>query len=107
MRIVLEVDLLQCTALSKVNSVDTISQNVTKWSNWTLRRDCKKPDGSTKHNAKPAETILSDSESDNGVFTASSESSLDHRWLIDSGATSHMTHSRELLVNYRELEKLE
>ena len=29
MRIVLEVDLLQCTALSKVNSVDAISQNVT------------------------------------------------------------------------------
>ena len=35
------------------------------------------------------------------------QSSLDHRWLIDSGATSHMTHSRELLVNYRELEKPE
>ena len=29
MRIVLEVDLLQCPALSKVNSVDAISQNVT------------------------------------------------------------------------------
>ena len=41
-----------------------------------LRRDGKKPDGSTKHNAKhnakPAETNSSDSESDNGVFTASS-----------------------------------
>ena len=52
----------------------------------------------TKHNAKPAEEIFSDTEED-GVFAASSGSSTTstEEWLIDSGATSHMTHSREFV----------
>ena len=50
-----------------------------------------------------------DSENENeafedGVFcTGSPDSSSHSKWLIDSGATSHMTHSRELMLNYNEL----
>ena len=62
----------------------------------------------TKHNAKPAKesaTVDSDTdESYNSVFTASSNQLPSEQWLIDSGATSHMTYSRELLHYYRKFD---
>ena len=43
-----------------------------------------------------------DAESDEGAFGASSQSSGLDDWIVDSGASSHMTQSRELLVEYKE-----
>lgn len=77
-----------------------------------LRRDCpnnkegyhKKSD----HKAKPAEEKSSDKEPDgDGAFVASAKSSGMERWLIDSGASSHMTHERKLLTDYQKFEKPE
>ena len=60
----------------------------------------------TKHNTKPAEEIFTDTAEEDGVFAASLGSSTTSReeWLIDSGATSHMTHSREFLCHYQKFE---
>ena len=77
-----------------------------------FRRDCPEnnPNGSKPvHKAKIAEEKYSDSDSD-GVFAAS-VGSMDTpwmgKWLVDSGASSHMTREKELLSNYREFEKPE
>ena len=65
-----------------------------------------------KHTAKSAEELgrnttrtidgveESDDYDDEGVFAVMSSSSAKDEWLIDSGATSHMTHSEESLRNY-------
>ena len=44
------------------------------------------------------------SQEPEGVFTASAGSSMTEKWIIDSGATSHMTHSKELFYHYRKFE---
>ena len=55
------------------------------------------------HKAKTTEEECSDLDSD-GVFAAS-VGSVDSpqmgEWLVDSGATSHMTREKELLTDYR------
>ena len=64
-------------------------------------RPKRKEEKLTKHNAKPAkESATVDSDTDESYFTASSNQSPSEQWLIDSGATSHMTYSRELLHRY-------
>lgn len=61
------------------------------------------------HKAKAAERNHPDSDSD-GAFAASVLSmhqSHMEQWLVDSGASSHMTRQKELLVDYVEFEKPE
>ena len=72
-----------------------------------FRRDCPKnlkqePNHKPKHIAKHAEEDSTDEEPE-GIFAAT-DSSVIGEWLIDSGATSHMTHSKELLYHYRKFE---
>ena len=59
------------------------------------------------HKAKTAEGNHSDSE---GAFAASVsyiQRSQSEQWLVDSGASSHMTRQKELLIDYVEFEKPE
>ena len=44
------------------------------------------------------------SQESEGVFTALADSTVTEEWIIDSGATSHMTHSKELLYQYCKFE---
>ena len=44
------------------------------------------------------------SQESEGVFTALADSSVTEEWIIDSGATSHTTHSKELLYQYCKFE---
>ena len=71
-------------------------------------RDC--PSQESKHKAKPTctESHL-DAETDEfeGAFGVSSQSLNSEDWIIDSGASSHMTQSRQLLVDYEECDKLQ
>ena len=68
-----------------------------------IRRFCpalKKANVRPLHKAKTAEGNHSDSE---GAFAASVNSlrhSQSEQWLVDSGASSHMTRQKELLMNY-------
>ncbi len=78
-----------------------------------VRRNCprKKRLGSPglAHRVKIAEEESSVSDSD-GVFTVtvgSVDSPRMGRWLVDSGASRHMTREKELLTDYREFEKPE
>lgn len=63
------------------------------------------------HRAKTVEEQQSDSDSEGAeVFTASVGSEGTPRmgkWLVDSGASSHMTREKELLIDYWEYEKPE
>ena len=76
-----------------------------------IRRDCPEKRGfpAVGHNAKAAEEEHS-SESDSegvGAFAASTgsvKSARMDRWLVDSGASSHMTREKKLLTSYREFE---
>ena len=80
------------------------------WSNRTLslRLPQKQEHGcKPKHNVKLAEEILSGTDAEGEVFMASPDSFMSDKWLIDSGATSHMTRSKELLFNYHKFEKRE
>ena len=74
-----------------------------------FRRNC--PRRKPKHKAKPVAEKESDSDSDSsGAFAASlikQPSDSTAKWLVDSGASSHMTSKKEWLVNYREFEKPE
>ena len=63
----------------------------------------------SKHKAKSACMVSqgeshSDTESDETVFGASSQSHNPQDWIVDSGASSHMTKMKELLVNYAEFD---
>ena len=76
------------------------------------RRDCPRNHGCTKfpkskHRAKPAwmETRDGSHTDAEGAFGASSQSSGLDDWIVDSGASSIMTWSRELLVEYKEFNK--
>ena len=80
-----------------------------------IRRNCprrKNQESRTKqpHKAKPAtEEKQTNSDSDDvGVFAASAGStnrSQMGRWLVDSGASSHMTCQKELLTDYKQFDK--
>eukprot|EP00731_Ephydatia_muelleri_P034359 Em0056g18a len=52
-----------------------------------------------KHIAKPVKTMEEDSELACG---ASSKSYNKENWIVDSGASSHMTQTQEFMVNYEE-----
>lgn len=74
-------------------------------------RDCprrKKADSYTPtHKARTAEENHSESDSD-GAFATSmhlEESVQMGRWLVDSGASAHMTQRKTILINYHEFEK--
>ena len=63
-----------------------------------------------KHKGKSACLISegesgSDTESDEKVFGVSSQPHNPNVWIVDSGASSHMTQRKELLVNYEEFDK--
>ena len=79
-----------------------------------FRKDCPKnlyqrlP--KPKHKGKSACLISegesgSDTESDEKVFGVSSQPHNPNAWIVDSGASSHMTQRKELLVNYEEFDK--
>ena len=75
-----------------------------------FRRRCpKKQEGhgtKANHQARPAEVKDSESE-EPGAFAAMVRSPEMAKWILDSGATSHMTQMRELLTDYQELERPE
>ena len=48
--------------------------------------------------------LYSDSESDEKVFEASSQSYNSHGWIVDSGASNYMTQVKEFLVNYEDFD---
>lgn len=74
-----------------------------------MKRDCRNKEKNEKtdkkHKASTAKE-QADEESDmesfhqSGAFTAKICRGKDHRWLLDSGATKHMTFQRELLQDY-------
>ena len=63
-----------------------------------------------KHKGKSAclvseEESHSDTEPEEKVFGVSSQSHNPNIWIVDSGASSHMTQRKELLINYEEFDK--
>ena len=61
-----------------------------------------------QHQARPAEVQVSDSDSKKaGTFSAMVKSPEMAKWILDSGATSHMTQTKELLSDYKELDRPE
>ena len=77
-------------------------------------KDCPKnhhqKSSKSKHKAKSACMVSqgeshSDIEPDERVFGASSQSHNPNSWIVDSGASSHMTQRKELFVNYEEFDK--
>ena len=64
-----------------------------------IQRYC--PNDRSQHNAKAAEER---SAGDEGAFVAPQDLPGMGKWLIDSGALSHMTPQRECLVNYRKFD---
>ena len=63
-----------------------------------------------KHKGKSACLVsqgesCSDTESDEKVFRVSSLSPNPNFWIVDSGASSHMTQRKDLLVNFVEYDK--
>ena len=80
-----------------------------------FRRDCPKNRSQkfskSKHKAKSVSTESregshSDTESDEEAFYGvSSQSYNSGGWIVDSGASSHMTQSRQFLVDYEGFEK--
>ena len=68
-----------------------------------FRRDCPKEKRVPSHKAETADEKAEDLES-TGAFAASTDSSQAETWLVDSGASSHMTWDKELLTNYHEFE---
>ena len=79
-----------------------------------LHRDCPNKGNGADHKARIAEEKCSKSvtgEFDDGsdsveTLTASTDSVARHmdKWLVDSGAYSHMTWERNVLTNYRQFE---
>ena len=74
-----------------------------------FRKDCpknrhkRKPPVKPKHNAKPAAEESPDEEK---AFGASSDlTTTPEKWIIDSGASSHMTQNKKFLVDYEEFKE--
>ena len=79
-----------------------------------IRRDCpeKKESDTSEHKAKRAAEGHSGESNSEGIgafaaSTGSEKTSKMDRWLVDSGASSHMTREKELLTDYRAFEKPE
>ena len=69
------------------------------------RRDCPKTKkGPYKAVIITEEATESESEDGANAFTAGKDCSHCNRWLVDSGASSHMTWNKELLTDYQEFE---
>ena len=64
-----------------------------------IQRFCPKP--RSQHKAKTVEEKCDNSISE-GMFAASADLPRMEKWLVDSGASSHMTHQKEILFDYRE-----
>ena len=70
-----------------------------------IQRYCLKDKNSrTQHRAKAAEEKSNESANGEGAFVVPENLPGMDRWLIDSGASSHMTPQRECLVNYRKFD---
>ena len=82
-----------------------------------FRHDCPRRDEQDylrpTHKAKAVEETCLDLDSDSdtdGAFAVSVDTMDSNQmgsWLVDSGASSHMTREKELLTDYREFEKSE
>ena len=76
-----------------------------------IRRFCrtskKGVDQTHGHKAKTAEGSHSDTDGAFAASVGSLQSSHSAQWLVDSGASSHMTRQKELLVDYIEFENPE
>ena len=70
-------------------------------SSFHIRRFCPKLKGD--HAAKPV--LEAENKKDDCAFIIFHDRPQDARWLIDFGATSHMTHNRDLFKTNRTLEK--
>ena len=66
-----------------------------------VQRFCPKDRSKSDHRAKAAEEIQSDSDGDNGIFAAGGDLPQMGKWLVDSGASSHMTSQLEYMTEYR------
>ena len=75
-----------------------------------FRRDCPKSSGTKKrlpHKAETAGEEVKEPTTESevaGAYAASKDSTRTGHWLVDSGASSHMTWDKELLADYKELE---
>ena len=71
-----------------------------------FRRDC--PYKKSSHKAETAGEETKEPDSQGGsAFTVGKGCSQSGRWLVDSGASSHMTWDKELLTDYREFDSPE
>lgn len=69
-----------------------------------IQRYCPKERNSRpQHRAKTAEEKFPESDGE-GAFAATGDLPGMGKWLVDSGASSHMTPQKEFLANYREFE---
>ena len=68
-----------------------------------------KPGNSSKHNAAPADADeKGDEDFEGNIFVVGLSATKENScWIIDSGASQHMTANRDLLVNYSEFPKPE
>ena len=68
-----------------------------------IQRNCPKRNSSFQHKAKTAEEKSPNADDDLESAFAASPHDLPKmvKWLVDSGASSHMTSQKEFLVNYR------
>ena len=69
-------------------------------------KQCPKLEGRRKDpkQASVSTAVISDTESDTDVFTASGSFGKSNLWLIDSGASYHMTPDRNCFSTYREID---
>ena len=79
---------------------------------WTLLQELSKMSSpklsKSKHKAKHGMYLMethSDTESDERVFGISFQTHNQQNWIVDSRVWSHMTQTKELLVNYYEFDK--
>ena len=71
-----------------------------------FRRDCPK-ERKGQHKADTAAEKDTESDDSRNAFTVGRDCSHHNRWLVDSGASSHMTWNKELLTDYKEFETLQ
>ena len=111
--------VVHCCLTVVVVSITTINQEVNRHATTVIKRvisDVTVPityQSSTNkcHKAKSVAAKPADTSSSDEAFISDSKQPEDRsydasRWVIDSGATRHMTPCRELLVNYVELTHL-
>ena len=72
-----------------------------------MRRDCPKLKSQHSGQRHIAKNAAEDSGIKNYGFVMSNanDNTKEKKWLIDSGATSHMTHNRDIFTEYTKFEK--